>query len=95
MTTAQTLQEAREILEVMPENIRDGGSLSLLPDEWVAIIEADKAKDELIEELLSKLSNVRNADFITSCQECGFGSSPEFEQVLEVIEKAKELGYKP
>ncbi len=90
MTTAETLQEARELLN---ETLKKKG-VNLGP-MVATIIEADKAKDELIKELVYTLKNVKDADHITSCQECGFGSSSTFEQVLEVIESANKLGYKP
>ncbi len=89
MTTVETLQEAREILEIAQGNVNalQSNGAGIQSRRIKKLIEADKAKDELIEELLHCL-HVAN-DFITAKH-----GTRNLGRVT-ALEKAKELGYKP
>ncbi len=82
---SQKIQEARELLDAMKENL-DGGHLALFADEWKTIIAADMVKDALIAHLLTRL--VHADRFIA--RNCGGLVNPARKST---ITHAKSLGY--
>ncbi len=99
MTTVETLQEARELLHGYDMD-RSGNNEKIR--QWKVLQQSDKAKDELIEELLSHTVMlektlqyyIKKSELEGDIEGANLKDFTK-QMVSETIENAKKLGYKP